>query len=132
MVEMKLFLKIILSVVIVFILIVAGGMFYMTRGLDSGSKLVISQVDPSLLKDGTYNGKHSGGRWSNEVKVTVKDNKITKIDVVRDVAFSKPELTEALFNKVIKEQTTEVDVVSGSTVTCKAYLKAVESALKKE
>ena len=127
---MKLFLKIILSVLMVFILITAGGIFFLTRGLASGSKLVINDVKLSAVKDGIYNGKYKDGRWTNEVNLTVKDHKITNIDLVKDVLFSKPEVTKELFNNVVTEQNINVDAISGSTITSKAYLKSIEDALK--
>jgi uncharacterized protein with FMN-binding domain len=77
---MKTFLKIVLSIFIIFVLVAAGGIFYITRGLEKGSKLEISSVNLSSLNDGTYNGKYNAGRWSNEVRVTVKDNEITGIE----------------------------------------------------
>jgi uncharacterized protein with FMN-binding domain len=127
---MKLFLKIILSVLMVFILITVGGVFFLSRGLASGSKLVINDVKLSAVKDGIYNGKYKNGRWTNEVNLTVKDHKITNIDLVKDVLFPKPEVTKELFNNVVKEQNINVDAISGSTITSKAYLKSIENALK--
>jgi uncharacterized protein with FMN-binding domain len=127
---MKLLLKIILSVLMVFILITAGGIFFLSRGLASGSKLVINDVKLSAVKDGIYNGKYKGGRWTNEINLTVKDHKITNIDLVKDVLFPKPEVTKELLNNVVKEQNVNVDAISGSTITSKAYLKSIENALK--
>ncbi len=37
---------------------------------------------------------------------------------------------EDLNNSVIKEQSLQVDVISGATLTSNAYLKAMENALK--
>jgi uncharacterized protein with FMN-binding domain len=128
---MKLFLKIILSIVIVFVLVAGGGMFFLTRGLDTGSKMVINNVNTTELNDGTYTGKYSAGRWTNEVSVIIKDRKITKINIVKDILLPMPEVTKNLINKVIEKQDTKVDAISGSTVTCKAYLKSIENALNK-
>lgn len=128
---MKLFFKIVLSVVILFVLVSGGGMFYLSRGLEEGSKIAVNAVNLSSVKDGTFKGKYDGGRWANEVAVTVKDHKIVKVELVKDVRFTKPGILEELANKVVKNQNTNVDVVSGSTVTCKAYLKSIENALKK-
>ncbi|ERI93873.1 FMN-binding domain protein [Clostridiales bacterium oral taxon 876 str. F0540] len=126
---MKKIIKVILSIVTLFILITAGGMFYMTRGLDKGIKQKVNSVNLSSIKDGVYKGKYNSGRWSNEVNVTIKDHKITKIDMVKDVTFSKPELKEQIFSEVLDKQNVDVDVVSGGTITSKAYLKSIESAL---
>lgn len=127
---MKLLLKILLTVFIVFILVCTGAGFYLTRGLETGSSLEISSIDPSSLNDGIYNGKYNAGRWSNELSITIKDQKIIDIDVIKDVVFVKPEVREELFNGVIAKQSTHVDAVSQATVTCKAYLKSIEDALK--
>jgi uncharacterized protein with FMN-binding domain len=127
---MKKFFKVIFSIFILFVVLASGGMFYLSRGLDNGSKLEINEVKLSTLSDGVYNGKYEAGRWTNEVVVTVKDHKIVKIDLVKDVLFSKPEVTREIFNKVIEKQNTMVDAISSSTVTSKAYLKSIENALK--
>lgn len=128
---MKKILKIVLSIVMIFILLIAGGGFFITRGLSGGSKLTIGSVNISNLSDGEYTGKYNGGRWTNEVMVTVGDNKITDIKVVKDVLIPNPEVTKELINNVIEAQSLDVNVVSGATVTSKAYLKAIENALRK-
>ena len=123
--------KIVRITVSLLIIIAIGGVFFITRGLKSGVNLVINNVDLSSLSDGTYDGKYNAGRWTNEMNVTIKDHKITKLDVVKDVSISKFEVTNAMLSKVIKKQNTNVDVVSGATVTSKAYLKSIENALNK-
>ena len=45
--------------------------------------------------------------------------------------FPKPEWTEQTMKSVIERQTLQVDVISGATVTMKAYLKSIENALEK-
>lgn len=128
---MKLILKTVLTLFVAFVLLSAGGMFYLSRGLESGSGLAVNAVKLSSLDDGKYKGQYNAGRWSNIVDVTVKDHKIIKIDVVKDVLFKRPEVTKDLIERVISRQNTDVDVVSGATVTSKAYLKSIENALKK-
>lgn len=128
---MKLLLKAILSLVIIFIIIGAGGFIYLTRGLNTVGKEEIKAVNLAVIEDGIYTGAYDGGRWSNELKVTVTNHRITKIDIVKDVTISIPEVTKVLFNRVIAEQNTTVDAVSEATVTSKAYLKAIEDALNK-
>ncbi len=127
---MKLLLKIVLSVFIIFLLISAGGIFYISRGVEAGAALEINDVDLSSLKDGSYSGEYKGGRWTNEVKVTVKEHRIVGVEIVKDVLLPKQEVTAALVNKVLEKQSPNIDAVSGSTVTCKAYLKSIENALK--
>ncbi|HYF84726.1 MAG TPA: FMN-binding protein [Clostridia bacterium] len=127
---MKLFLKIMLSVFIIFVLVSGGGLFFISRGVEAGEVLEINDVDLSKLNDGTYNGTYNGGRWTNEVNVIVKDHKITGVEIVKDVLLPKPEVTAELVNLVLEKQSPKIDAISGSTVTCKAYLKSIENALK--
>ncbi len=122
-------LIIILSIFIVFIVIAATGVLYISHGLKAGVKLAIAPVNPSSLTDGTYKGEYSAGRWSNTVAVTIEDGKITDIKIVKDVTIPQPGLADELFGRVIVAQNTTVDAVSGATVTSKAYLKSVENAL---
>lgn len=83
----------------------------------------------SDIHDGVYHGAYKAGRWSNKVAVTVNNKRITNIEIVDDVTFAKPEVSDALFSKVIDAQDTDVDAVSGATATCRAYLKSIENAL---
>ncbi|MBC3796335.1 FMN-binding protein [Acetobacterium tundrae] len=126
---MKKALIIILVILGVIILAIGGGILYISNGLESGKNLVINSVDPTQVSDGVYTGSYQGGRWSNEVEVTVSEKKITQINVIKSVKFEKPEVTNALINNVIEKQNTLVDSVSGATVTSKAYLKSIENAL---
>ncbi len=128
---MKLLLKIVLSVFILFIVISGGGMFFISRGLEAGAALEINSPDLNRLEDGTYTGEYKGGRWSNKVAVTVMDHRINGIQVTDDMMISKAEVTDELINRVLEKQSTAVDVVSGATVTSKAYLKSIENALSK-
>lgn len=62
-----------------------------------------------------------------EVSVRIKNGKIAEIKLFSDPL--TPDASNELFNQVIKEQRVDVDVISGATVTLKAYLKAIENAL---
>ncbi|QGU96632.1 FMN-binding protein [Clostridium bovifaecis] len=127
---MKLFLKIILSVVAIMLLVGIGGTLFLIRGLEKESNIIIDNISISSLEDGVYNGEHKAGRWSNKVEVIVKNHKIDKVNLIEDVLFSKPEVAEELFSRVVKNQSINVDEISGATATSKAYLKAIETALK--
>ena len=128
---MKKYKKIILGVIATFILLIAALFIYMTNGLESGKVMVVNHVDVAKLADGTYSGKYDGGRWSNEVSVKVSNGKIIEISIIKSVAIEDAKITKELINSVIKNQDTAIDVVSGATVTSKAYLKSIENALSK-
>lgn len=128
---MKKFLKIVGVIIAAFILVLAGGWFYITRGLDAGSKLEIGEIKLDNVSDGTYTGRYEAGRWTNELNVDVKDHKITGIKVLKDVKFVAPGVSDRVFAEVIEQQSTDVDTVSSATVTTKAYLKSIENAVNK-
>ncbi|MFW5981658.1 MAG: FMN-binding protein, partial [Halanaerobiaceae bacterium] len=94
------------------------------------SELGISNVDLSRLEDGIYTGSYEGGRWSNELEVKIKDHQIVGINIIDDLSFSLLEVREEIFQRLQEEQRLDIDVVSGSTLTSKAYIKAVEDALQ--
>jgi uncharacterized protein with FMN-binding domain len=126
--EMKKVAKALGVVFLLMVLILVGGVFYMTRGLDEG--VAASPEGIQLLPgDGTYVGAHHNGRWTNELQVVITGNRIEKIEILDDVTFVSEEVTKELFQTVIAAQDTRVDVVAGATVTCNAYLASIEDAL---
>ena len=126
---MKKAMIVILSILGVLVVVGAGGVFYITNGLEAGENLAINPVDLTAIEDGTYAGVYQAGRWSNEVAVSVADHQIANIAVVKTVTIDDPEMTSTIINNVIKNQSTTVEAVSGATVTSKAYLKSIENAL---
>lgn len=122
-------LKFIGLILLLLVIVAASGVFYLSRGLEEGVNVVINPVNLSEIKDGVYNGRNDFGRWTNELNVTVANNRITNIEIVKDVKIVSPELSAILFQNVVEEQNIDVDVVSGGTVTSKAYLKSIENAL---
>lgn len=128
---MKKGLKILITFIVLIAVISGGVIIALTQGLEEGKNVEITGLNLSNVEDGTYKGKYDFKRWSNELEVTVKDKKITDVKIVRDVQFANPAVSLQVFDDVIKAQDTTVDIISGSTVTSKAYLKAIENAFKK-
>jgi len=125
-------IKYIVITLVIFILIGVSGVLYLRRDLEEVGEITINPVDVSLLNNGIYVGNFVGGRWTNEVAVTVEENQLKEIEVIRDVSFPIERVKEELFSRVLEEQQVNVDVIAGATVTCKAYLKAIENAFKGE
>jgi uncharacterized protein with FMN-binding domain len=118
-------------IVLVIVLVVGGALIWVTNGLSRYRKMVVQSVDVTRVPDGTYTGNFDGGRWSNTVRVTVKDHKITDIKVIKDVTFNSPSKARELFRRVEAAQSLDVDTISGATVTSKAYLQSIANALLK-
>jgi len=98
-------------------------------GLQQTTDLEIEAVDLTQIPDGSYTGIYNCYRWSNTVKVTVEDHRITNIQPIK-VQDGRDSIDKELTEKVILQQTADVDVVSSATASSKAYLKAIENALK--
>lgn len=103
-------------------------------GNAAGSAPSVSKVSESgTWKDGTYTGSGKGFGGTISVKVTVKDGKISAIDVTsasRETAsyFSK---AKGIIPKMISGQTTNVDAASGATYSSNGIITAVRNALSK-
>jgi len=94
--------------------------------------LSLNKVDFGALKDGSYTGTFEGGmyRWrQNTIRVTVESGAVVTIEVLEHKENRSKQFTDQLFNRVIDNQTLQVDVVSGATITSKAYLQGIENAL---
>ncbi len=99
---------------------------------EQASKNVGKVSENQTYKDGTYTGSGQGYRGTIKVKVTIKNGKISKIDVVSssdDADFFNR--AKALLSKIIKGQTTNVDTVSGATYSSAGLIRAVRNALSK-
>ena len=93
----------------------------------------ISHVDPATVPDGAYTGEFPfRQRYLYRVKVTVKSGRILEIEVLENGTENEyAEKGRGVIPRMMQEQTPEVDVVSGATVSSKALMKCVEKALKK-
>ena len=115
---------------IILVLTVSGFFTFILLGKENALQLTTGEMPLPDVKDGVYTGSYQSFRWSNTVEVTVKDHKIVDIRVLKPQVFAKEETYEVLAKRVLEAQSTDVDAVSGATVDTKAYLKAVENALK--
>lgn len=115
----------------------AGGVIgwqYIAREHKEAMSLPLNAVDFTKLADGVYTGVYEGGmyKWrANTVEVTVEGGKITAIKLLESKFTENPgKYVDPLYEQVIGKQTLQVDAVSGSTLTSKAALQAIENALK--
>lgn len=123
--------KIFLTIIGVLIVFGIGMFLVVTDGLSEAVAVSIDGIDLSDVEDGKYEGKYDFKRWSTSADVYVKDNKIVSIDIAEDVKMAGvTDCATEIINRVIENQNTKVDAVSGATATSKAYLKAIENAFK--
>ena len=104
-------------------------MIIFNLGMGEIRKLVISSVDLSKVADGVYPGTYHKGRWTYDLQVTVKDHRITGIKNTNKRMEMFKDLNGKAEAEIIKKQSPVIDIVSGATITTRAYQKAVENAL---
>ncbi|RRD95462.1 FMN-binding protein [Clostridiales bacterium COT073_COT-073] len=84
------------------------------------------------LPDGKYVGHATGYGGTITVSVTVKNGVIHNIDVTsHNESSGYYENALAILKKVVEKNSTNVDTISGATVTSKGLLSAIENALSK-
>lgn len=89
-----------------------------------------AQEETGARTDGTFRGTGKGRNGDIVLDVTVKDGKITEIQVVSQEETSQywSEAT-AMFERIIQADSTEVDTVTHATLSSKGIVAAVKDAL---
>ncbi len=82
----------------------------------------------STLRDGVFQGEYNAFPIEVVVDVTVKDQQINHIDLVKHVN-GQGAAGKDVLEEVIAAQSLHVDLVSGATYSSKVILLAVEDAL---
>ncbi len=87
----------------------------------------------SSENDGVYRGEAEGFGGSIIVDVTVENGEISNIELVsadgEDDSYLN--MAKAVISKIIEEQSTDVDVVSGATFSSTGIINAAQNALEK-
>jgi polyferredoxin len=89
----------------------------------------VSKPEQKKYKDGTYTAVGQGKSPDLKVAVTVKDDKITNVEIVSNNETKGKEALAVIPKEIIEKQATEVDAVSGATMTSKGIMMAVNNAL---
>lgn len=86
----------------------------------------------SKYKDGTYTAEAQGQNGPVKVSVEIKSDRISAVKVVEHK--ETPGISDVAIERVpraiVEKQSTEVDAVSGATVTSKAIIEAAKKAIQ--
>jgi uncharacterized protein with FMN-binding domain len=133
--EKKTCLKRIILIISVVLIAVAGvviaaktALNKMESNLEGLVQLDVMDVDLKLISDGTYTGEYSAVPVSAKVDVTIKDHRITNIDLLEHNN-GQGAGAEVIPSIVVEKQTMQIDTISGATYSSKVILKAIEDAL---
>ena len=83
------------------------------------------------LKDGVYESNYRGGPNKVSVKVTIKNNRIIDIQIVEHWAWRGKTAEPVITRKIIENQSTDVDAISGATNSSIVIMNAVQKAVEK-
>lgn len=130
---MKISRKRIISTVAVLLCLI--GLIYMAVYLNSIAdykkavkETTFTNIDISDIPDGVYIGEYDVNVIYAKVEVTVENGEITNI-IILEHRNERGKPAEAVINKIIEDQKTDVDAVSGATNSSTVIKKAVENAL---
>ena len=95
------------------------------------SEIEASMPDMRNQPDGVYRGSYdlSGTPVKVTLDVTVQNQNITAISIVRHFCSPIGKKAEKITGRIIEKQSLNVDAVSGATGSSVAILKAVENAV---
>ncbi len=83
----------------------------------------------SAYKDGTYSGQGTSRRGGVNVSVTVQGGSITNVQITSVSTQYPVSRIASLPSAVIKQQSANVNVISGATYSSQAFNQAVQQAL---
>lgn len=126
--RMKKVLMVLLVMAIVFAFAVWVFAGQLTKALNE--EVQIGEMDLSDVEDGVYKETYFYNEGMGAtVVVTVIEHKIDTI-VIQEHKTGLGKKAEIIVDRVIEEQSLQVDAVSGATGSSKIILKAIEKALK--
>ena len=94
--------------------------------------LIGSRVHYEKLMDGIYEGSYRNGPNKAVVKVTIIGGRMVHVELVKHSASWKgKKASEIIPRRIVLEQSTRVDEVTGATNSSRVIMNAVQIALEK-
>lgn len=90
---------------------------------------VLDDIDISEIPDGVYEGEYDVNFIYAKVEVTVQEGVIANITILQHKN-GRGKSAEIITDRIVEEQKTDVDAISGATNSSVVIKKAVENALK--
>ena len=97
----------------------------------TGKTIIGGPISHSNLKDGTYVGTAGNGPVKVKAMVTIRDQKITDIDLIEHRTWKGGPAEGIIPYRIVETQSTKGDAVSGATMSSVAIMNAVEDAVQK-
>ncbi len=114
-----------------YLIILAVGLILSSSGCQI-APLMGAPVEPEGLKDGVYEGEYKKGINKAVVKVIITDDRIVEIELVKHTAsWIGKKANEIIPQRIVEQQSTQVDAVSGATNSSRVIMNAVQKAIEK-
>jgi uncharacterized protein with FMN-binding domain len=94
----------------------------------TGTKVSKNQTN-KVYKDGTFTGSGFNRRGSIDVQVTIKNDKITNVEISNFGMHYSEDDVVGLPGEVVQKQSAQVTNVTGATYSTEAFQDAVQQAL---
>lgn len=116
--------------VAVFALTIFGSRLGIQNTLPNGQNDILVRAGAGRYPDGVYEGSARGFRGETNVRVTVQDGYLQAIDVLSsDDDDAYLQIAKGVTGKILSAQSSNVDAVSGATMSSFGILRAVRNAL---
>ena len=129
---MKKIFRVFIVLILFILILVVSCTAMMNKEMEKAKNELMLVEDPDLSKveDGIYRGKVETMLVKAEVEVSVKNHKIISISIIKhDNGKGKP--AEAIIDDIVKDNSTDVELIAGATMSSLVIRAAVIDALKK-
>lgn len=114
---------------LILIIIVIIALYVFWGGNQAASAFTVTPVHLAGTQDGVYQGKSELSPIKVELEVTVKDQTITAIRILKHDNGIGFRAEGPVIRAILEKQTNQVDTVTGATVSSKVIMDAVGKAL---
>ena len=129
---MKKIFRVFIVLIFFVLILVVSCTAMMNKEMEKAKNELMLVEDPDLSKveDGTYKGKVETMLVQVELEVSVKNHKIISISIIKhDNGKGKP--AEAIIDDIVKDNSTDVELIAGATMSSLVIRAAVIDAVNK-
>ena len=123
-------MKKIFCVILGIVLLGTSGCLSLTASMKKNlAKIENEDIDMETVEDGIFEGHSELALVKVDVKVLVKNHKLIKVELLRhECGLGHP--ADVIVDKMVEQNTWDVDAVSGATVSSEIIKNAVNKALR--
>lgn len=129
---MKKIFRVFIVLILFILILVVSCTAMMNKEMEKAKNELMLVEDPDLSKveDGTYKGKVETMLVKVELEVSVKNHKIISISIIKhENGKGKP--ADAIVDAIVKDNSTDVELIAGATMSSLVIRAAVIDAVNK-